>query len=59
VADLLENTTPGPWDRQDNTIFALDETGTVNRFSAAMSSVAKVGTKLSERPKLNLKPTPA
>lgn len=26
--------TPGQWDRQDHTIFALDETGTINRFSA-------------------------
>ena len=26
--------TPGPWDRQDMTVFALDEHGRVNRFCA-------------------------
>lgn len=26
--------TPGPWDHVDHTVWAVDETGTVNRFSA-------------------------
>jgi len=30
----MANPTPGPWDRTENTVFALDRTGTCNRFSA-------------------------
>jgi hypothetical protein len=30
--------TPGPWDCVERTVFALDETGTVNRFSASVQT---------------------